>query len=335
MDSAVPTGTVTMLFSDMEGSTRLLTRLGDAYADILRAQRRLQRAAYRRWHGREMGTEGDSFFVAFESARDAVNACVEAQRSLAAHKWPGGAEVKVRMGVHTGEPTPHEDGYVGLDVHLAARVAASAHGGQVVVSDATSRLVSRQLPAETTLRFLGGHLLKDIAEAQDLYQLVAPGLPEQFPPLRSLGTPTNLPATVGALIDRERDVADLTEMLRRRDVRLHTLTGPGGSGKTRLSVAVAEAVADDYPDGVYFVPLAAVTGSDVMWTTIAEVMGVAGESKAPPSFLESITDRRVLLVLDNLEQLPDAGASVVSEILAGASRLGVLATRPPPVAPRR
>ncbi|MGI8613657.1 MAG: ATP-binding protein [Nocardioidaceae bacterium] len=326
MSSAPPASTVTMLFSDMEGSTRLLIRLGDAYADVLRVQRQLQREAYERWHGREMGTEGDSFFVTFQSARDAVHACLDAQRSVAAHDWPGGAQVRVRMGVHTGEPTPYEDGFVGLDVHLAARVAATSHGGQVVVSEATCRLVSTQLPADARLRYLGGHRLKDIAEAQDLYQLVAPGLDEEFPPLRSLGTPSNLPGTLGGLIGRERELGELTQMLARSDVRLHTLTGPGGTGKTRLAVAVAEAVADGFPDGVYFVPLASVTDIDVMWTTIAEIMGLAGESKAPPSFLESLADRQVLLVLDNLEQLPDAGAPVVAEMLAAGSRLGVLAT---------
>jgi len=322
----VPVGTVTMLFSDMEGSTRLLLRLGDAYSHMLRAQRLLQREAYARWNGREMGTEGDSFFVVFDSTRNALNACLEAQRSLAAHEWPGGEKVKVRMGVHTGEPTPYEDGYVGLDVHLAARVAATAHGGQIVLSDATCRLATRQLPKDATLRYLGGHRLKDIAEPQELYQLVAPGLVDRFPPLRSIGTMTNLPTPFGNLIGRREELTELTAMLSRPEVRLHTLTGPGGTGKTRLALAVADAVAGGYPDGVYFVQLASITDINVMWTTIAETMGLAGESKAPPSFLESIADRRVLIVLDNLEQLPEAGASVVASVLAAAPRLGVLAT---------
>jgi len=325
--STVPTGTVTMLFSDMEESTRLLTGLGaETYREILAVQRRLQREAYARWRGHEMGTEGDSFFVVFESARDAVNACVQAQRSLTGYEWPHGAQVKVRMGVHTGEPTPHEDGYVGLDVHVAARVAATAHGGQVVVSEATCRLVSPQLGDGTELRSLGAHRLKDIAELQHLHQLVAPGLRETFPPPRSLGTATNLPPPTYPLIRRERELAEVTALVTRPEQRLHTLIGAGGAGKTRLAIEVADKVAPRFPDGVFFVPLAAVSEAAVMWSTIAEVLGLTGQSKSPPTFFESIRDRRLLLVLDNLEQLGDAGSQVVAELLSSAPRAAVLAT---------
>ena len=319
-----------MLFSDMEGSTRLLIQLGDAYADVLRAQRSIQREAYLRWHGREMGTEGDSFFVVFRSAGDAVNACLTAQRLLAAHEWPGGHPVRVRMGVHSGAPTPHEDGYVGIDVHVAARVAATAHGGQIVVSDATCRLVSGQLPTDAQLRSLGAHRLKDIEHPQVLHQLVAPGLDVDFPPLRSLGTRTNLPRPFGELVGRDDELAHAVGMLARPDLRLLTLTGPGGAGKTRLALAVAEAVAAGYADGVYFVRLASVTDLDVMWTTIAEAMGLAGDSRAPRQSLEQIAQQRVLLVLDNLEQLPAAG-SVVAELMSAVPRLDVLATSRRPV----
>ncbi len=327
MSGTVPTGTVTMLFADVQGSTQLLRQLGTAqYGSVLGEQRRLQRSAYGRWNGHELGTEGDSFFVVFSSARDAVNACAQAQRELAEHPWPAGAAIRVRMGLHTGEPEAYEDGYVGLDVHLAARVAATAHGGQVVLSDSTARLVAGQLPEAVSLRPLGAHRLKDIAEAQRLHQLVAPGLPQRFPPLRSLGTATNLPRPAHSLVGRDREVAELTALLSAPDTRLLTLTGPGGSGKTRLALPVAAAVAEQFPDGVYFVSLAAVTDPDVMWTTIAEAMGLTGESKAPPTFFDHLAGRRLLLVLDNLEQLPDAGAEVVSGLLAAGPDVAVLAT---------
>ena len=316
-----------MLFSDMEGSTRLLTQLGtNAYASLLATQRRLQREAYKRWHGHEMGTEGDSFFVAFSSARNAVCACLQAQRALAEQEWPQGASVRVRMGLHTGEPEAYENGYVGMDVHLAARVAGTAYGGQVVVSDATTRLLSEHLPEGASLRSLGRHRLKDLPQEQHLHQLVAPGLEADFPPLRSLGTRTNLPRPLHPLLGRTREYAELTAFVRRRDVRLHTLTGPGGAGKTRLAVAVAETVADDYPDGVYFVPLDAVTQSSMVWTTIAEVLGLSGESKAPPTFFDHLADRRLLLVLDNLEQLSAGGADIVGELIEALPTLSVLAT---------
>src|SRR5262249_12841136 len=185
----LPTGTITMLFSDIEGSTALLRGLGDRYGEALSAQRALLRAAFSSFGGQEMGTEGDSFFVVFGSARDAVRCCVAAQRALDAHDWPGGAAVRVRMGLHSGEPIRHEEGYIGLDVHRAARIAATGHGGQVVLSEATRLLVGSRLPGETSLRDLGFHRLKDIESPERIYQLLAAGLPDQFPPLKSAGPP--------------------------------------------------------------------------------------------------------------------------------------------------
>src|SRR5580704_17458925 len=158
----LPAGTVTMVFSDIEGSTALLGRLGDRYGEALAAQRAIMRAAISAGGGHEMGTEGDSFFVVFSSAADAVACCVAAQRALAGNAWPGGIAVRVRMGLHSGEPVRHQDGYVGLDVHRAARIAAAAHGAQVVLSDATRLLVASRLPAGVSLRDLGSHRLKDL-----------------------------------------------------------------------------------------------------------------------------------------------------------------------------
>ncbi len=186
-----------------------------------------------------MGTEGDSFFVVFESAGDAVGCCVAAQRALAGHDWPGGVAVRVRMGLHSGEPTRHEDGYVGLDVHRAARIAAAAHGGQVVLSDATRQLAESRLAAGVSVRDLGWHRLKDIEAPERIYQLVAPGLPERFPPLKSLGAPSRLPVPLTPLVGREADLEQVCAALAGPGVRLVTLTGTGGVGKTRLALAAA------------------------------------------------------------------------------------------------
>src|SRR6516165_5304025 len=186
----LPTGTVTMLFSDIEGSTVLLSRLGHRYGEVLSAQRAMLRAAISDRRGHEMGTEGDSFFVVFESAADAVACCVAAQRALGGHEWPGGAAVRVRMGLHSGELSRHEDGYIGIDVHRAARIAAAAHGGQVVMSHLTWQLARSGLPAWLSVRDLGFHRLKDIDEPAGIYQLAGPGLAELFPPLKSLGAST-------------------------------------------------------------------------------------------------------------------------------------------------
>ena len=331
-------GTVTMLFSDMEGSTRLLARLGATYGDLLSAQRRLLRSVFGAHQGTEMGTEGDSFFVVFASAVDAVSACAEGQRALAGHAWPQGVAPLIRMGLHTGEPTRHEDGYIGMDVHRAARIAASAHGGQVVMSEATRQLVAGQLadagrgsqegedPADLSVADLGWHRLKDIAEAEHLYQLLIPGLPDTFPPLKSLGNRGSLPRPPTPFIARSAELRDVRGLLAGADaVRLVTVTGPGGVGKTRLALAAAESVADRFGDGVFFVRLAPVTEAAVMWTTIAEALGVTGDGRSPPTFFEHIADLQALLVLDNLEQLPEA-AQVIADLLDVAPRVALLAT---------
>ena len=231
MGDGLPSGTVTMLFSDIEGSTRLLGRLGSQYADVLSAQRSILRSAFAAWHGREMGTEGDSFFVVFSSAVDAANACVAAQQGLDSHAWPAGLPVRVRMGLHTGEPVRHEDGYVGMDVHLAARIAATAHGGQVVLSAATAHLVGERLPEGARLVDLGRHRLKDIDQPERIHQLNVPGVETAFPPLKSLGTATSLPTTSTPLFGRDGELRELTALLSMDDVRLVTLTGPGGPGR--------------------------------------------------------------------------------------------------------
>src|SRR6202161_2985308 len=214
----LPTGTITLLFTDIEGSTALLSRLGERYGETLFMQRSLMRAAISTTRGQEMGTEGDSFFVVFSSADDALQCCLAAQRALAGQDWPGGAAVRVRMGLHSGEPTVQEDDYIGMDVHRAARIAAAAHGGQVVLSEATRRLVESRLAADVSVKDLGFHRLKDIEAAERIYQLGAPGLADGFPPLKSLGAQSRLPVPLTPLVGRDADLE------RGRAV----LTGPGG-----------------------------------------------------------------------------------------------------------
>ncbi|MDT0165785.1 tetratricopeptide repeat protein [Actinotalea sp. AC32] len=325
----LPEGTVTMLFSDVESSTALLARLGSRYGDVVSTQRRLLREAFARWGGRELGTEGDSFFVVFTSATHAVAAAREAQEAVAAASWPDGAVVRVRMGLHTGEPVRHEDGYVGMDVHRAARVAASAHGGQVLLTEPAYRIAVGAHDAasalrDVTFRDLGTHRFKDVPEPERVHQLCVPGLPDRFPPLRSLGSASVLPRPDTSLVGRAPDVAALAEVVT-AGARLTTLTGPAGTGKTRLALAAAEALDGRFADGVYFVSLAPVTTVDVMWSAVADALGTPGESKAPPSFLEHLAPRQVLLVLDNLEQLPDA-ATVVRALLEASPRTQVVAT---------
>jgi predicted ATPase/class 3 adenylate cyclase len=324
MDPGLPTGTVTLLFSDIQGSTVLLRRLGDGYADALSAQRKLMRGAFAHWHGHELGTEGDSFFVVFASAGDAVGAALEAQRGMGAHDWPAGEPVRVRMGLHTGEPVLHEDGYIGLDVHLAARVSAIAAGGQVVLTEASRRLADAQLPTGASFLDLGRHRLKDIPEAVHLFQLAADGLDRNFPPVRSLGRRTQLPTLVAPTLGRDGELRLLESLLVDQDAQLVTLTGPGGSGKTRLAIAVAAALAETFPEGVYFVPLEAVTTADVMWTAIADALGLTGDDRSPSALVDHLSTRRTLLVLDNLEQLP-AASTVVHELLM-APDLRIVAT---------
>lgn len=321
-----PTGTVTFLFSDIEGSTRLVAALGPSYGPLLERHQALLRTAFDSNGGVEIATEGDSFFVVFGSAASAVTAAAAAQRALAAEPWPAqvGA-VRVRIGLHTGEGRLGGDNYVGLDLHRAARIAAAAHGGQVLMSDATRALVAPYLPGDVALRDLGVHRLKDLDRPERLVQLVMDGLPEEFPPPRTLAPPTNLPVQMTTFVGRDREIGEVVDLVGRS--RLVTLVGPGGTGKTRLGLQVAERLRDEFPDGSAFVDLSPIGDPDLVAAAIGHALGVREETGRP--ILESVEahlrDRRVLLVIDNFEQVL-GGAPLVSRLLRAAPGLNVLVT---------
>src|SRR6184192_3994328 len=255
----IPKGTVTLLFTDIEGSTRLLQQVGERYTDLLEEYRQLLRAAFQRWDGNVVDTQGDAFFVAFARASDAISGAVAAQRALASHSWPEGLVVRVRMGIHTGEPTLSSEGYTGLDVHQAARIMSAGHGGQVLLSQTTRDLVEHDLPEGVSLRDLGAHRLKDLLHPSHLFELVISGFPADFPPLRTLDTHHNhLPLPPTSLIGREPEVAEISALLKQPEMRLLTLLGPGGIGKTRLAIAVATQMRSFFVGGTCFVGLAAV-----------------------------------------------------------------------------
>ncbi len=325
--SELPTGTVTFLFSDIEGSTRLVERLGTAdWTPVLAAHQRIVRAAIAA-EGAEVKTEGDSFFVVFRRPASAVGAAVAIQRGLAAEAWPDDVDVRVRIGIHTGEGVlaPTSD-YVGLDVHRAARIAAAAHGGQTLLSGATAALLGPELDDGVELRDRGEHRLKDLSRPERLAELVIEGLPADFPPLKTLdAAPNNLPTQLTTFLGREREIEAILGLLRSN--RLLTLTGPGGTGKTRLSLEVAGRSVDHYPDGVYFVPLDSIAQADLVGPTIASHVGLPDRGGSDPvaRLVEHLGDRRVLVVLDNFEQVVDA-APVVGQLLAGAAGLSVLVT---------
>jgi predicted ATPase/class 3 adenylate cyclase len=329
MRSELPSGTVAFLFTDVEGSTRLLQALGpEGYARLLADHHGLLRQVWQRHRGYEVDTEGDAFFVAFAQASEALRAAAEAQKALQDREWPPGVELRVRIGIHSGEALLAGDHYVGLAVHRAARISAAAHGGQVLVSQATAELLADEQLDGLGLRDLGLHRLKDLSEPQRLYQLLAAGLRAELPPPRTLeNRPTNLPMQPTPLVGRERELGELTELLSRPHVRLLTLTGPGGTGKTRLALQLAADSLESFPDGVWFVNLAALSDPELVLPTIAQTLAVAEQPGATiaQTLLERLREQELLLVLDNFEQVTEA-APRLAELLAAAGQLNLIVT---------
>ncbi len=314
--SELPTGTVTFVFTDIEASTALLERLGDGYGEVLFAHHALLRGVWEAHGGVEVSTEGDAFFVAFSSASRAVAATAAGQAALAAHAWPHGEPVLVRMGVHTGEPRIRDGEYWGPDVHYAARVASAACGGQVLVSAATAALASG---AELTS--LGRHRLKDFPQPRELFAL-GPGphpAPRTLEALR-----TNLPSASTPLVGREHEVDEVVSLLL-GDARLVTVVGAGGTGKTRLALAVADRLLDELTDGAFLVELVEATRSDAVAGAIASVVGTSADLLAG-----TLSGRELLLVLDNFEHVL-AAAPLLSELLGAAPRLRILVTSQAPL----
>jgi len=305
----LPTGPVTFLFTDIEGSTRLLDELGDDYAGLLAEHNRVMRSAVVGHRGIVLDTGGDSFFVVFERATDAVSAAVDAQDSLAE------IGVRVRMGIHSGEPSVSYDEYVGMDVHRAARVMAAGHGGQVLVTQPTADLLENGFE----LRDLGEHRLKDLAVPLRLFQLGT----REFPPLRSLDQ-ARLPIDLNPLVGRKRELGDLVRMLARDRARVVTITGPGGVGKTRLATAAAQELVESFDDGVTFVDLAPIRDPEVVMPTIADAFAIEGDLMA------KLGIRQHLLVLDNVEQVVDAAPDIAG-LLVAAPGVAVLATSREPM----
>lgn len=324
----LPTGTVTLLFTDIEGSTHLLQQLGDHYASVLIECRRLLRSVFQQWSGYEVDTQGDAFFGAFARATDAVSAAVTAQRALATYAWSVDVEVRMRMGLHTGEPSQFSEGYVGMDVHHAARIMSAGHGGQVLISQATRDIVENHLPDGVSLRDMGGHYLKDLQGPSHLFQLVIAGLPADFPPLRTLDAhPNNLPIQPTPLIGREKEVTAIEQLFRRTDVRLVTLTGPGGIGKTRLALQAAADLTGLFAHGVYFVDLAPVNDPALVIPAIAQTLDLheEGDLLLPELLKEELRQKQILLLLDNFEQVIDAAVQVAN-LLKACPQLNLVVT---------
>ena len=332
---ALRTETLTLFFTDIEGSTELLQRLGhDVYVTVLAEHHSVIRSCLVAHDGKEVSTQGDSFFAVFTSPSACVSAAVELQRALSSHRWPGGEQVRVRMGIHSGEVEQTTTGLVGLEVHRAARVAAVGHGGQILCSAAAAALLRDTLPTGGSLRDLGLHRLKDLGRPEQIFQLEGEGLEVDFPPLRSLDNPAlpnNLPAQPARFVGRDVEVAEVRGLI--ESARLVTLTGAGGCGKTRLGLQVAAELLDGSGDGVWLVELASVSEQGAVPLAISEVLGITRRAGRPvlDTLLDALELQYVLIVLDNCEHLIEACAEVANAILLRCPRVHLMATSREPL----
>jgi predicted ATPase/class 3 adenylate cyclase len=323
-----PTGTLTFLFTDIEGSTKLWERDSSVMQVALARHDEILRSAIEERGGYVFKTVGDAFCCAFPTAPDALEAALDAQRLLLEERWGESAPLRVRMALHTGAAEERDGDYFGPPLNRVARLLSAAHGGQVLLSLPTQELVRDQLPAGTTLRDLGEHRLKDLFRPERVFQVLASGLPSEFPSLRTLNAyRNNLSLQPTPLIGRKREVAEVYERLLRPEVRLLTLTGVGGTGKTRLGLQAAAELTEQFEDGVFFVSLAAIRDPQLVVPAMAATLGVkeAGGQPLLESVEDSLGEKHILLMVDNFEQVIEA-APVVTELLSTASNLKVLAT---------
>ncbi len=330
--SGLPAGSVTFLFSDIEGSTSLVKALREQYAQVLAKHRRLVRAAIAAHGGHEVDTQGDAFFVAFSDAKHAVLCALEVQRTLAAHEWPGGAAVRVRIGIHTGQAVPAGGGYTGLAVHRTARICAAAGGGQVLVSQATQALVEEE-GLGFTLVDVGERALKDLDRPVRLFQLAAPGLDVPAPMVgqgamsqrQRLG-PGNLPVELTSFVGRARELAEVKRLL--PATRVVTVTGPGGIGKSRLALRAAHKLGRYFPQGAWLAELAGVDGPDLLPYELARSLGVheRPDGGIQDALVAYLRERRLLLVLDNCEHLLEACRELVAALVSGCAGVRILCT---------
>jgi predicted ATPase/class 3 adenylate cyclase len=328
----LPSGNVTFLFTDIEGSTRMFHHLGDAFVGVVEDHRAIVRGALADHGGVEVSTEGDGFFIAFADAAAAVAACLAIQQALAAHAWPDYGEVRVRMGLHTGIARPTNGDYLAIAVHQAARIAATTHGGQIIVSSDTSRLVDRVLPADCSLADRGLFVLKDFDEPARLFQLLHPTLPAAFAPLRAPPAQSrSLPDVGTTFVGREGDVKNIVDLL--DEIRLLSIVGPGGAGKTRLALEIGARLATKFEAGTQLCDLSPITDPALVGRTIASAFAIRNtpDSDSLEAVARTMAGGDVLFVLDNCEHVIDATASAVESLLSQTRRLRILATSREPL----
>jgi class 3 adenylate cyclase len=329
-----PSGTVTLLFTDIEGSTRFWEEAPEVMSTALTRHDELVRAAIGGSSGYVFKALGDGFCATFTSAGDALRAATEIQSAINAEPWADPVRLKVRIGLHTGECEERDGSYFGAAVNRTGRLMSTAHGGQIVLSGLTAQLVRDSLPTGAELRDLGRHRLKDLGQPEAIYEFDPPGASADFPPLRSLDNPdrpNNLPVQVNSFVGRERELADTRELVRQH--QLVTLSGPGGSGKTRLAIQVGAELIDRANGGVWLVELGAVEDPELVAPSVATVLGVREEAgrSVMETLTEALRERRLLLILDNCEHLLTACAQLVNGLIRSCPLVHILATPREPI----